>query len=661
MNRKAEKVALFILLVTLGATGLLIIAFFILSFSTIEATPCSSALCKEVTAYLRGLEDTSVNPCDDFYAHMCSRWKHADPPSSFLADARKNFTDQAIGVLSKGDTKDKALKFVSVFYRSCRHFLDREVGLDEATAHLLEVLKLNVTRMIEANDTIVLFDSIVAIAFRSQLPTLLDIKVQASHGPIVHIKYGHSFRQQLNSPDDAHYRTFIGLLLQAVYDGGIYKDAITLQILALDASVYKKLSTINVSTLVLDLRDFSTHCTVLSPDVWMNALNQNLPLDFHVNVSSVIFTIGIREACDALRHVMEVPNEIRVMYFIAHAAIHILKYNFWKRYRRAQASALCFQLVRETFAPVWGTLLARMFAPNSNAIDAFYSTVVKKITYMIGLDVKMDSSSRGAVIDLLHQVRAEHFGYRFRVDLQCTRLNLTRALIPEDFINNFAVIHRDTAVAPEACEDFLATSSPAEYLRLQKYSLLRYVHSTNTVLLPTGLTIPPVYYTTNAVENYIDLATLGTLIAVELLTMLRDRHSSLFVMKDGSNSTERHVLQCYKEQLHPFMSNSEKQIPLQEISRLVSIVLPALKGVHSSGFAVLRNKDTVHLEDRKDRLFFKRFCLLSCAATALSDPQNGSWVASKYSCILPIMNMPQFGMAFKCNQSDRMWMKSKCE
>lgn len=68
---------------------------------------CWSEACVTEAAALRSSTEPSINPCDDFYAYVCSRWSHARPLPreqavvSFDLDLLDVFTLDAYGILSR--------------------------------------------------------------------------------------------------------------------------------------------------------------------------------------------------------------------------------------------------------------------------------------------------------------------------------------------------------------------------------------------------------------------------------------------------------------------------------------------------------------------------------------------------------------------------------
>ncbi|XP_077494812.1 membrane metallo-endopeptidase-like 1 isoform X2 [Amblyomma americanum] len=94
--------------------------------------------------------DHSVNPCHDFYRHVCGRWmRDTHKPSSFMIDVARNMTDVWHQALTKDHTKGdyhELRQGAAFFYRSCLTFLEQQTDIAAAAQELFKALNLPVSK-----------------------------------------------------------------------------------------------------------------------------------------------------------------------------------------------------------------------------------------------------------------------------------------------------------------------------------------------------------------------------------------------------------------------------------------------------------------------------------------------------------------------------------
>lgn len=82
-----------------------------------------------------------MNPCDDFYTHVCAKWVRSKTPASFMADALNSFMSRSYELLLDPPKKvrDKYITFISVFYNSCVELWKTDLNYQQVLHHLFEV------------------------------------------------------------------------------------------------------------------------------------------------------------------------------------------------------------------------------------------------------------------------------------------------------------------------------------------------------------------------------------------------------------------------------------------------------------------------------------------------------------------------------------------
>ncbi|KAL1421960.1 hypothetical protein MTO96_003951 [Rhipicephalus appendiculatus] len=52
---------------------------------------CNTPICEQVRKQLLDYADSTINPCDDFYSHVCGHWLRKADRTTFMLDAKKQF------------------------------------------------------------------------------------------------------------------------------------------------------------------------------------------------------------------------------------------------------------------------------------------------------------------------------------------------------------------------------------------------------------------------------------------------------------------------------------------------------------------------------------------------------------------------------------------
>ncbi|XP_077484515.1 neprilysin-1-like [Amblyomma americanum] len=104
-----------------------------------EQAPCWSSSCRSYVQELRAAMDIDVNPCEDFYAFVCSRWTPVAGGRTRLEDAQLLFQQTVIKrakLVRAPSNNQSAFEKAATFYQSC---LANNDGIDYLRAFLEKV------------------------------------------------------------------------------------------------------------------------------------------------------------------------------------------------------------------------------------------------------------------------------------------------------------------------------------------------------------------------------------------------------------------------------------------------------------------------------------------------------------------------------------------
>ncbi|KAH7934102.1 hypothetical protein HPB49_021582 [Dermacentor silvarum] len=166
---------------------------------------CRTAECKLASGYLSTLVDRDVEPCDDFYQHVCGKWTRERDGLSFLGDAfqryladlRRRLTSLDVERATVHPKLRAGLIVGSRFVRDCFLYMEEaEPDVKREVASILEVLDVSAVLGSESS-----FDALLqalTLSFTTGLATVVGIRRRRSEGRVfLHIHSARSIREEL--------------------------------------------------------------------------------------------------------------------------------------------------------------------------------------------------------------------------------------------------------------------------------------------------------------------------------------------------------------------------------------------------------------------------------------------------------------------------------
>ncbi|KAH7939125.1 hypothetical protein HPB52_007085 [Rhipicephalus sanguineus] len=101
---------------------------------------CNTPICEQVMKQLSEYADSAINPCDDFYSHVCGHWLRKAESSTFMSDAKKQFIarrhELLISPFNSSDPNSDVFETARAFYRSCLDMFEAPVVIKTALREL---------------------------------------------------------------------------------------------------------------------------------------------------------------------------------------------------------------------------------------------------------------------------------------------------------------------------------------------------------------------------------------------------------------------------------------------------------------------------------------------------------------------------------------------
>ncbi|KAK8757244.1 hypothetical protein V5799_000054 [Amblyomma americanum] len=213
---------------------------------------------------------------------------------------------------------------------------------------------------------------------------------------------------------------------------------------------------------------------------------------------------------------------------------------------------------------------------------------------------------------------------------------------PDNFIDYYASLK-----VLEARRRFEKPPSLAELLIAESFltGQTTYSRLLNVIVLPTAMQQPPMMYSTRVPLEF-DMGTVGVLLAKEMF------QAGLPSARSGKNWYETNVNRFVECVQRAFMGNA--RMSLRQGLELFSWAR-AVKVAHTATMQMYdANRTNVDFEDiwtAAQQTFFRRFCLMTCSAV-------DAGLHSRVQCLVPVLNMLEFGSSFRCNSSEAESLKS---
>ncbi|KAL3204975.1 hypothetical protein MRX96_041095 [Rhipicephalus microplus] len=306
---------------------------------------CRTSECKLASGYLSTLVDGDVEPCDDFYQHVCGKWTRERDGLSFLGDAFQRYLADLRRRLTSPDVSSvhpklrSRLAVGSRFVRDCFLYMEEpEPDVKREIASILEVLDLSGILGSETS-----FDALLqalSLSFTTGLASLVGIRRRKlGDRAFLHIYGARSIREEL-LPEvaDGVVLSYLYKVVRAASGDSAHSDALASSVLALDVTLAQKSHAFSRSLGDKEDDDVWLHVTDLIGDadfpagLWdvaFGSFKANEPVRDHDN--AVLFT-RLNASRLAARHLERTMVNVTAWYLVAATLSRALRLDFVKRF-----------------------------------------------------------------------------------------------------------------------------------------------------------------------------------------------------------------------------------------------------------------------------------------------------------------------------------------
>ncbi|KAH7946239.1 hypothetical protein HPB49_021714 [Dermacentor silvarum] len=612
---------------------------------------CSTADCRRATEELELLMDAEVEPCSDFYHHVCNKWlaKHADGMDLAhvtLSDSLKNAQRLLLEQDRETDNNQYGLsatsQLVAVFV-PCFKFMTSSA--DIVDRNLVQTARSNLDVLLSRTVNEAL-QRVVQLSLLRGISTLFHVSVVRHNGENATLYISQAVPLTEKLKETTHSAT-LPQFLEEILNAAAHAlpDAITgdvsttaLRLIDFDKDVYA----VEPEGMLVKMAAVSNRLAKLAGgDDFVRLVNSLLPETWKLSNNSLVFCTGLHSIESALVS-FRGQYKLGLLYIFVHVLVEIGQFYDTKQLlqkKPTDAKNTCLEASRDVMSPrLWSAAFNALTIRGSAAervVDMFEH--IRRLSSLLPLLSGMDEEEKRHVLSALSSVQLLHHNVssyaHFNDSVSVGSVNISA---------DFGILYQPLKTLessrrlaePPYIEDVLqnryAMTSDATYLRLL-----------NAVVFPVALWRPPFVYSGQVPVEF-DLATAGTVLT-----------RSVF---QASMPSARSVVTWRTENVAHFVHCAERAShlhgPLRELSPNQALDLFAwtrsVRIAHwlmTDHYEVLRNTTTSEYDrDLAQRTFFRRFCLSTCNAVG----NNDSDVDARLRCLFPILSMPEFFSSFSC-------------
>ncbi|KAH6930880.1 hypothetical protein HPB50_020630 [Hyalomma asiaticum] len=598
---------------------------------------CSSVDCKRATEELQSLMDADVEPCSDFYHHVCNKWLAENTDGVDLAHATVSQGLVSVERLLQGENRDDAHSAtfqLKAAFLPCLTFLTSD-DVVEATLALAAHSNIDLLLSKSVQEAL---QMVVQLSLLRGVSTLFHVSVVRHDGDntALYVSQAVPLSEKLK---DATSSTSIAQFLEALLhaasqalpeaaEGDV--TSIALRLIDFDKSV----QAVEPEDVQVTIAAASDHLTKLAGGGdFVGLVNSLLPETWKLNVDSSVFCSGLHAIERALGSFRS-HYKLGLLYIFVHVLVEIGQLYYVKQFihKKPTSAKTCLEASRDVMSPrLWSAAFDTIATRGSagaakRVVDIFHS--IRKLSSRLPLPGGTDEEEKRRALSALSSVQL--------LSYNVSSYTLFNDSISADFGTAYVPLKMLEAsrrlAEPPYIEDVLRN----------RYALISgptYIRLLNAVVFPPLLRRPPFVYSEEVPVEF-DLATAGTALTRRVFQAGLPRSAVTWRTENVAR-----LLHCAEHvpQLTGLLRELTPSQALDTLAWMRSVKVAHL--VMTNHYEWLRNETMFKYDHGMvHRTFFRRFCLSACRGVG----NNGSDADAMLHCLLPILTMPEFSSSFGC-------------
>ncbi|KAH6933464.1 hypothetical protein HPB50_015247 [Hyalomma asiaticum] len=674
------KHVLLMAILTLIVTSVTVVVFHFTRQEPVPAKPyCKTKGCFVHAWRLSDKLNTSLDPCQDFSAYVCSAWS---PPGGYLEhsnsamdDVRKSWFPVFEEMLREGSKSLRVGHKPLLMYTTCMGDSKRYGSHVDIFWKFLNESGLSWPEDRYSSGTSAL-DVLMTLAFKWQVPLFFQLRVQRlawmsnwrltlEPGSLIPLVYQHHVTVKSTGGYAKYWESFFYILRESSNGSAINRTRID-EAIALEGDVFRRLLVAMhpsvVRPVLVPVAKIGLYTRPLESTQWLRALRR-LELQPEVKTSDKVL-IGDEKFFETMAVVMSTYKNSQLLSLIAWSCVQLL------------APAVDVRLLRSRYDH--GVVLYRPYF-----CERFVETGYRLLVIALSTVSRFSEKERAAVsakFDRLVTVATSLVSATEWLDVEgrqlaAEKLSSTRLqLWPPDFFLKSDELERLYADFPDAelpfAEHWIQLIVRAQTIDILGYAVnyalpyLRYDAASGSVKVAVGAVSPPLYYSDG--NNAMFYGGLGFSMALQLVA-----------------SVDRQGLRWHPNGTYgdSFLPNADDRAFEDKDGCLAAVVDDPVDGPHSHqartdgwnsvfpeipalevAYAAYRESIGNGEDDRSqgisrnfsgDQVFFMTLCYMTCSLPGAVGPHM-------VDCNKAVSNSEAFARVFNCARGSKMNPKKKC-
>ncbi|XP_054926847.2 uncharacterized protein [Dermacentor andersoni] len=627
-----------------------IVVFLLIARESSSETPhrCKRLMCTDPYEALGSLLNYSVKPCDDMYAHVCSRWTSNAEHAGFLQESLDYYLTKMHDVFETsdgnavGEELSDGLRTGGVLFAQCLAAIKGKEMIQQEAVVLVQELFLK--RIIDSKSPTEAVREGTEISFTFNLNGLLTLRPQRLDTTVVMYAFkGSAVKPSLPATADVKQcvRDFVSSTaivtdVQAVATAVLSLDRIVAAHHRRANSVHKKIA----ANLLQEV----------SPTLKALVANPMERLTKMSSLSKGYLLVRDYESTLDLVHFFTRPSSSYIpWYLMVQMLVDVLLFDYVARYElndKWQALRACSVVVNRAMSHVWSSLSRQMMLNKTShdPITELFENVRMELTSTNGYLHKFVSDPtfsrlRNALGNISFVSNHELLEHQRKLVLRSSLLMPSN----QHFVRSYVDVRQKTrSVSLTWPPDVLCDIAALLEMELTP----SYRDETNSLFLSTALEMPHIFYSDDT-ARLLNYGVLGAALARELILAVvpgaqLDKLRAVWTSEAARRLMDR--MTCYVDTAATHDERNATDFKLELFPWLMSarVAYDALKRHFSFAQVDSSTWKTVQKQ------FFLRFCLAACHSS------NAAVVSPRDKCIWPLSGNPAFAEAFDCPDTSRM-------
>ncbi|KAH7965496.1 hypothetical protein HPB49_008482 [Dermacentor silvarum] len=654
LERHAPAVGMFTL--TFFVLVMLTISIMALMKRTIHKGPrqggCMALACDRALKDLQILLDDKVDPCQDLYNHVCRKWRQTAHEGLNFLDNSARLTMSRVNSRLLFDTSPETeatrdMQSVAKFLKMCWRYVNSAAPSGGRQA--LEISEIREYADIgEVSNFSNFIEHLIHLSLARGVVTVIGMKLLRSVNGVnrLHLFPGQSIAQKMDETTltDEMLEYIRGVFAQYNLSRTFDASSISAQERRmqnmLSSSVRKQ------SYKLVVLRSLSNN---FSTERWISTLNSILAEDDKVGSLSTIKVHGLDTVRKIIRFIEGLVDH-GTAYIRIQVLMEAFRFDFIRRstQHKSKRANSCLKATLDVVTQAPFVIETQVLGwPSEREGDVSFNILSEVVSTATAEEniVGMTSNNKRRVTSLLWNAliyaQAESFTNVTSMSVEVFNASLATVGFPAIYMRLKTKQRGALLKAPLHETDDIYASRFMD-------SRVFYDSIMNVVFLPVALRDKPVTYSAEVPVEY-SIAMLGALIARELI---RTVFPGCEVSEGERCSDELKRAQFYQDCVAA-LARAVFNVSLEEIDGHISDIAQwvlAAQWAHGALRTAIEKFERLHNWNeywvQAQRVFFRRFCLMSCTAKDERYLQ-----AARIRCILPLINIAEFTDVFGCHMN----------